>query len=309
MSGVHRAGLSTPSRAAGSLPSPDMALRSPVADPDAPPPTRAARDRTRSSSDRSGLGSAVRALARAASWHRRLLAAVLAAIAVLAAVQVVRPAPVPLRPVAVARHDVPAGRVLTADDLRTAQVPADAVTGPVVADPASLVGRRTAGPLAAGESVTPTRLLGAGLLASFAGDLGGASVEVAVRVTDAAVLALVAPGDRVDVVTAASPDTVGDTAAAGAAADGGTTGTDTTGADSTGGDGGAGGAAGARVVAAAAPVLAVNPSVPGVDADGADAGGGDGTGVVVLAATPATALALAGATPGATVSLVLHPGV
>jgi Flp pilus assembly protein CpaB len=113
------------------------------------------------------------------------------------------PDPPVTAPVLVAAHDLPAGRTLTAADLRSASWPIRVTPsgglGPAAAP--ALLGRMLAGPIRAGEPLTDTRVLGPGLLA---GQPAG-TVALPVRLGDPAAAAFVRAGDRVDVlVTAAS---------------------------------------------------------------------------------------------------------
>src|SRR3954467_6593902 len=99
-------------------------------------------------------------------------------------------------PVVVAGHDLAAGTVLTATELRTARLPPAYVPAGVVPDAASLVGRVVAGAVRAGEPLTDVRLVGQGLTRL----LQDHEVAAPVRLADLAVAALVRPGDRVDVL-------------------------------------------------------------------------------------------------------------
>jgi Flp pilus assembly protein CpaB len=126
---------------------------------------------------------------------RRPLAAVLAAGAVLAAVQAATAPPEPLRTVVVAAHDLPGGHPLTPADLTRSGLPADAVPGGAMSDPDALLGRTLASPVRRGEPVTDVRVVGKGLLDGYP-----ARVAAPVRIADAGVARLLRVGDRVDVV-------------------------------------------------------------------------------------------------------------
>lgn len=121
----------------------------------------------------------------------------LAAAAVACAVQVLAPDPPPTRGVVVTAHDLPAGARLDDGNLRLARLPPSAVPGGAV-DLAGARGRVLAAGARAGEVLTDARLLGPGLLTGQPPGLVGAPV----RVADPAAAALVAPGDRVDVLLA-----------------------------------------------------------------------------------------------------------
>ena len=126
--------------------------------------------------------------------RRRPLAAILAAAAVLAAVHELRPPPPATEPVLTAARDLPAGTVLSGDDVTTVEFAAGTSPAGVAAD---AVGRMLAAPVRAGEPVTDVRLVGPRLAAAYPG-----SVAVPVRLPDAAMAALLRVGDRIDLVAA-----------------------------------------------------------------------------------------------------------
>jgi len=242
-----------------------------------------------------------RSLVRAVSWHRRLVAAACAAVAVAAGLQVLRPAPQQRVPVVVAAASLPGGRVLTSDDLALRRVTPDAAPKQAVDDLRALIGRRLAAPVGPGEPVTAIRVVGSSLLADYATELGPTAVITPLRVADAGPLVLLRPGDRVDVIAAPTGGQPGLGAEL-----------PTDGPAVVGGAGAPAAAAQvARVVVSRAPVLAVQPTAPAADGgplDGAgpaaDAAGG---GLLVLATTSRSALDLAGAAAGAAMSVVVHP--
>ena len=137
---------------------------------------------------------------------RRVLATLLAVAALVLAV---RPPPGataavagrPVVPVVVASGDLPAGAVLSPDDVEVASWPPRMVPAGTVRSPAELTGRALAGAVRAGEPVTDVRLVGPGLTAS----LPAGQVAAPVRLADLAVAELVRAGDRVDVL-ATAPD-------------------------------------------------------------------------------------------------------
>jgi pilus assembly protein CpaB len=109
----------------------------------------------------------------------------------------------PLAPVAVARHDLPADHRLTEGDLSARRLPARFLPPDALANPAQLVGARTAVPLAAGAFVTAA-VLGAGPKDGNQGaGLRPGQRAVAVRVAGA--LAGAQPGSWVDVVVSTQP--------------------------------------------------------------------------------------------------------
>ncbi len=190
--------------------------------------------------------------------RRRLLAAALAGLAVLAAVRAVTPAPAPISGVVVAARDLPAGTTIGADDVEVRTVAAALVppgTGPP--EPASVVGRVVAGPVGAGEQLAATRLVGEGLAAA-----GPGRTTLPVRLADAAAVDLLEVGDRVDLVAA---DLQGGPAASGSS------------------------------VATGVDVLAVPPAgagAPGTSAAGAGVGGTPPGALVVVAVDPEEVAAL-----------------
>lgn len=121
--------------------------------------------------------------------HRRLLAGVLALLAVVLGLQAARP-PAPATAVlTVARHDLSAGSVLTAADLTTIAVPPGVVPAGAVRRP---TGRVLAAGLRRGEPLTDLQLVGPGLTAGHP-DL----VALPVRLPDAGMAALLRVGDHV----------------------------------------------------------------------------------------------------------------
>jgi Flp pilus assembly protein CpaB len=207
---------------------------------------------------------------------RRWLSAGLLAAAAAAGLQSVAPDAPATRSVVVAAHDVPAGAALQAGDLRVARVPRDDVTGPGAASTSELVGQVVASPLAVGEPVTSTRLVGPGLLLGRPPD----DVAAPVRLADAQATGLLRPGARVDVLVAVE------------------------------------GAARARTVARGATVLAGpgagaegSGGLLGLSSGGAGAGGGGdaASGGLVLLAVPATTAAdLAQAAASGPLSVLLR---
>ena len=135
-----------------------------------------------------------RRLRRAVLRHRRLLAALLTAVAVAAGLHTVAAPPPSTVTVSVAARDLPAGAVLRADDL----VAADFAPGSVPDDLAGdAVGRTLAAPLRRGEPVTVVRLVGPLLTDGSPG-----LVATPVRLPDGGMVALLEVGDRVDLLAA-----------------------------------------------------------------------------------------------------------
>jgi pilus assembly protein CpaB len=132
--------------------------------------------------------------------HRRPLAALTAASAVLAVLQATSPPPPETVPVWTARRDLPGGTVLQQADLASARLSPEVVPAHVVGDPDDVVGRTLAAPMSRGEVLTTLRTVARGLLRGYPG-----TTAVPLRVTDADVVDLLRVGDRVSFVVA-DPD-------------------------------------------------------------------------------------------------------
>jgi Flp pilus assembly protein CpaB len=220
----------------------------------------------------SALARQLRALRRAASWHRRLLAAGLAAGAVAAGLHALTPPAAAGAAVLVAARDLTGGAPLRPGDVRIAQLPMTLVPASAVPVGADLGDAVLAAPLGAGETLTTTRLVGPSLLRGY----GEAMVGVPVRLADAAVAPLLHAGDLVDILAA---DASGIEPAAMPAA------------------------LPATVVAPAVRVVAVL-----AEDDAAAFGNDGGSGaLIVIAAGPEIAAAVAGAEATSRLSVVLRP--
>jgi Flp pilus assembly protein CpaB len=135
-----------------------------------------------------------RAVRRHVLARRRLLAACCLGVAAAAALHEVAGPPPPTVPVTTVVRDLPAGAVLTADDLTTRPLPVEAVPAGA-SDAAAVVGEVLAAPVRAGEPLTDVRLVGDSLAAAHP-DLA----TMPVRLPDAGQAALLSPGDRIDLV-------------------------------------------------------------------------------------------------------------
>ncbi len=142
----------------------------------------------------------LRRLHRRVLLHRRPLAALAAASAVLVGLQVASPPPPATVPVWTARHDLTSGTVLDGDDLVRVRFLPESVPDGAARDARELVGRTLAAPLSRGEPVTARRTLTSDLLRSYPG-----TTAVPLRITDEDVVGLLRVGDRVSLV-AADPD-------------------------------------------------------------------------------------------------------
>jgi Flp pilus assembly protein CpaB len=165
-------------------------------------------------------------------------------------------------PVLLVARDLPPGEVVEPADVTLAARPAADVPEGALTRADEAVGRVLTSAARSGEVLPDVRVLGPSLLDR----LGAGQVAVPVRIADAAVTALVRPGDTVDVVVA------GDT--------------------------------GARLVADAATVLALPQSDDGSGLLGGTGGGAGG--LVVLAVSRGDAVALPGAAAQGPLSLSLR---
>ncbi|MGI3783161.1 MAG: SAF domain-containing protein [Janthinobacterium lividum] len=140
----------------------------------------------------------LRQLARAASWHRRKLAVLAAVATVLTGLAATAPPAPPTAPVVRTRSALAGGVLLTADDLEVVDLPRGDLPDRTVGDPADLVGRRLAAP------VPRHQVLTAAALTSVDSAVGVGHVLAPVRLADADVVALLQPGDLVDVIASAA---------------------------------------------------------------------------------------------------------
>lgn len=128
--------------------------------------------------------------------HYRLFAALLLCAAAALVVHHFTPAPAPTDAVVIAAADLPAGTVLAADDVKLGELPAGAVPDGAAENPSLLVGQRLATALRAGAPVMDTAIVGPGLLAGAP----QGTVAVPVRPADPSTVQLVSPGQLVDIV-------------------------------------------------------------------------------------------------------------
>lgn len=136
---------------------------------------------------------------------RRLVSAALAAAAVLGCVGVARaPEGGPRATVVVAVRNLSAGHTLGPGDVVEQSRPAGFAPAQPLRAADQVSGRRLAGPVSAGEVLTQGRLLGRGLLAGRPAE----EVAVHVAVADPGALAMLRPGDEIDLLLAATGDVV-----------------------------------------------------------------------------------------------------
>lgn len=144
---------------------------------------------------------------REARWRRsrgrRVLAGLLSGCAVLAVVGAVRPADPPTYAVTVAAHDLTAGQRLDTSDVRENRWAAgDRVPGLLSSSAAA--GKVLTAPIRAGEPVTAARVRSARSWPSLPQD----RVVIDVSSSDRALVRVLQPGDRVDLIDTGKARTV-----------------------------------------------------------------------------------------------------
>lgn len=124
---------------------------------------------------------------------RRPIAAACAALAVVLLASTCRAQSPDVVDVIAAATDLPAGATLAATDLQSRAFPRELLPPVTHSEPEDVIGRVIAGPIAAGEVITDTRLVDTGPRAD------GLRL-VPVRLSDPGVADLLAPGTLVDLV-------------------------------------------------------------------------------------------------------------
>jgi pilus assembly protein CpaB len=104
-----------------------------------------------------------------------------------------------LRPVMVATHELNPGSQLHPSDVQQRQWPSELVPAMALRDMSELDGKVLAGAASTGEPLTTLRLAGPELARQVVG--GSDATSVPIRLGDADVARLLAPGQRVDVIT------------------------------------------------------------------------------------------------------------
>ncbi|KOX15995.1 SAF domain-containing protein [Nocardiopsis sp. NRRL B-16309] len=137
------------------------------------------------------------ALTRLVDRHRRVIATLLAAAALLGAVLAVRPFSAPAAEVLVAARDLDASSPVARGDLAARALPAAAVPEGALRPTTETEGRTLNAPVRRGEVITDARLTNPPARAH-----GPDLIAVPVRVADPGAVALLAPGSRVDVLAA-----------------------------------------------------------------------------------------------------------
>ena len=139
----------------------------------------------------------IESLRRAFRRHRRLLAALAAAIAVLAGLTAVR-GDADAVPVLIAARVIPAGSVIADADVRVAHWPADLVPDGALRDPGEAIGKTVVAAIPARDAVAASDFLEGGSLA------GAGMVAMPVRFGSGVPTELLRVGDHVDLIGAGS---------------------------------------------------------------------------------------------------------
>lgn len=142
----------------------------------------------------------LRDLMRAARWHRRLLAGVAAAAAVYFGLVALSPPPPPTIAVLAAARDLPGGAVPADSDLRTLDLPTNAIPNGALKPGTDLTARVLSGPVRSGEPLTDARFL-----APVSVPAG--SLAYPFRIDDADISALLRVGDHINLYAATSTAT------------------------------------------------------------------------------------------------------
>lgn len=142
------------------------------------------------------LRSAVRGVRRVVLTHRRLVAALCAAIAVATALSALRPPEPPSRSVVVAARDLASGTTVSDDDVELRDVPLDVAADNAYHSTDAVVGEVVGAPLRTGETITDLRLLASDLLSGYP----EGTTLATVRIADPQALWGVEVGTYVDIV-------------------------------------------------------------------------------------------------------------
>jgi Flp pilus assembly protein CpaB len=134
---------------------------------------------------------------RALRRHRRKLAILATLAAVLAGLTALAPPRPATVSVVTAEHMLAGGTTVRAEDLDTTELPPGAVPDGAWSEPSEVIGQTLAGPVPAGQVLTPTALLRHRASAS-------GSVVAPLPLADDRVTALLEAGDQVDVLAADS---------------------------------------------------------------------------------------------------------
>lgn len=132
-------------------------------------------------------------LRRALRWHRRLLAAALAGLAVYFALTALTQSD-DTAVVVVAARSIASGATLSAGDLTTLALPRSAVPEGAVTEAGQAIGQTVISPVPARAALTASALAGSGKL------VAPGRMALPVGLSDSAPLGLVRVGDRIDLL-------------------------------------------------------------------------------------------------------------
>ncbi|WP_406283774.1 SAF domain-containing protein [Embleya sp. NBC_00896] len=139
-------------------------------------------------------------LRRVLARHRRGVAALSAAVAVIALIVAIRPEPPPTTRILVAARDLPAGSTPGPADVTLVDIPTALRPAGVLRAVRQTEGVALTGPVRRGEPLTDVRVVRPGA----APDAG--TVALPARFADADAVAVLRPGDRIDVLAAPPPE-------------------------------------------------------------------------------------------------------
>jgi Flp pilus assembly protein CpaB len=139
-------------------------------------------------------------------WPRRAAAVLCLLMALGTLATRGKPGRIPTVPTVVASHAVPAGALLTAPDLKLAAWPANAAPAGISRTITAIVGRRVASTVSRGMPVTQTDLLEPAIAEALAGGQAAITVELATSNQ----LALLRPGEHVDLYPSAATGQIPD---------------------------------------------------------------------------------------------------
>lgn len=141
---------------------------------------------------------------RLGGWPRRLAALMCLTLAGVTALQghdrAVAAAPAP---VVITAHDLPAGTIVRAGDIRLSRWSPDQIPPRAMRSLDQAIGATIAAGMDRGEPITTARIRGAGITTGLPANL----VAVTVTITGPSTLALIRAGDRVDLLATTPSDT------------------------------------------------------------------------------------------------------
>ena len=144
-------------------------------------------------------GRWISSLLRTVRWHRRGLAIVAAACALVFALAALSPSSGPTRTVVVSARPLTAGVVIGADDVTTAELPAQSVPSSALTDPAQVIGQILVAPRPSGATLLGEDIVNSSLVTTS----DGLSL-VPFRISDEGIASVLEVGDLISVVALGS---------------------------------------------------------------------------------------------------------